>query len=185
MASWLNALRKRHGKQYTAMQTVLKELQYFKERKEGYTESKKSDKERQKREKEEEEKRLAAEKAEQERQEELEKRRKELKEALPEESKAKDAKKVALRFADGRSGQRRFDPDQPLTDIFNWVDAIFEIERETVILTTMNGKQKFEWEEGEKTLEEAGLGKNTGLRVSIKEANEADDNEESTDDSSS
>lgn len=179
MASWLNTLRKRHAKQYTAMQTVLKELQYFKERKEGYTESKKSDKEREKREKEEEEKRLAAEKAEQERLEELEKRRKGLKEALPEEPKGKDTKKVALRFADGRSGQRRFSPEQPLTDIFNWVDAMYEIERENVILTTMNGKETFEWEEIGKTLEEAGLGKNTGFRVSIKETNGAD-NKEST-----
>lgn len=161
------------------MQTVLKELQYFKERKEGYTESKKSDKEREKREKEEEEKRLAAEKAEQERLEELEKRRKGLKEALPEEPKGKDTKKVALRFADGRSGQRRFSPEQPLTDIFNWVDAMYEVERENVILTTMNGKETFEWEEIGKTLEEAGLGKNTGFRVSIKETNGAD-NKEST-----
>jgi hypothetical protein len=183
MASWLNTLRKRHSKQYTAMQTVLKELQYFKERKEGYTESKKSDKERQKREKEEEEKRLAAEKAEQERLEEMEKRREELKGALPEEPKGKDTQKIALRFEDGRSGQRRFSPEQPFMDVFNWVDAIYEIERETVILTTMNGKQTFEWEENEKTLEDAGLGKNTGFRVSIKETN-GTDNEAATDSSS-
>ena len=159
------------------MQTVLKDLQYFKERKEGYTESKKSDKEKQKREKEEEEKRLNAEKAEHERLKIIEKRREELKESLPDEAKGKDVIKIALRFPDGRSGQRRFSPGQPLTDIFNWVDAMYEIERETVLLTTMSGKQTFEWEEDTKTLEDAGLGKNTGFRVSTKDSTESENDE--------
>ncbi len=154
------------------MQTVLKELQYFKERNEGYNDSKKNDKERELREKEEERKRLAAEKEEQDRLEALETRRKELLEALPEEAKGKETKKIALRFLDGRSGQRHFYPDQPLTDVFNWVDAVYEIEREKVILTTMNGKQSFTWEENEKNLEDAELGKNIGFRVSIKESEE-------------
>lgn len=151
------------------MQTVLKELQYFKERNEGYKDSAKNDKERELREKEEEEKRLAAEKEEQERLDALETRRKDLLAALPEEFKGKDCKKIALRFLDGRSGQRHFNPEQALTDVFNWVDAIYEMEREKLVLTTMNGKQTFTWEDHEKTLEDAGLGKNVGFRVSTKE----------------
>eukprot|EP00429_Kryptoperidinium_foliaceum_P004954 CAMPEP_0176019992 /NCGR_PEP_ID=MMETSP0120_2-20121206/9673_1 /TAXON_ID=160619 /ORGANISM="Kryptoperidinium foliaceum, Strain CCMP 1326" /LENGTH=581 /DNA_ID=CAMNT_0017353079 /DNA_START=65 /DNA_END=1810 /DNA_ORIENTATION=+ len=185
MSNWLGSLRKRHGKQYMAMQTVLKELQYFKERKEGYLDSAKSDKERQKREAEEEAKRLAAEKAEEERLEALATRRKELKESLPEEPEGNDVKKIALRFADGKSAQRRFRPDQPVVDIFNWVDAHFELEREKVVLTTLNGKQTLEWEGAEQTLEDAGLGKNTGFRVTVKEDSKEDDKADDDDDSES
>ena len=170
MASWLNSLRKRHGKQYLAMQTVLKELLYFKERKEGYQESKKSDKERQKREQKEAQRLLEEQQAEQERLEALEDRRKDLLKNLPQEATGKDAKKIALRFADGRSAQRSFHPDQPLTDVFNWVDAMYELERETVILTTMNGKQTLVWGDHPKTLMDAGVDKNTGFRVSSQEA---------------
>ncbi len=82
MAAWLNALRKRHGKQYNGMQSELKEGEYFKERTEGYRESVQSDIERKDREKKEEDERLEKEKAEEERKEAIEKRRKELKESL-------------------------------------------------------------------------------------------------------
>jgi len=172
MAEWLNTLRKRHAKQYAEMQKVLKELTYFKERKEGYAESQKTDKERQKLEKEEEEKRLAAEKAEEERLAAIESRRNDLRSALPEEANGKDAKRIALRFADGQSGQRRFDAEQTLADVFNWVDVMFEMEREKIILTTMNGKQSFTWEDSEKTLLDAGITKSTGFRVTFKEDEE-------------
>ena len=175
MVGWLNSLRKRHAKQYAAMQTVLKELQYFKERTAGYKDSAKNDKEREQREKEEEERRLAAEKAEQERLEAIETRRKELLAALPEEPTGKDTKKIALRFFDGRSGHRQFNPEQPLIDVFNWVDAMYEIEREKVILTTMNGKNNYAWDEKDKSLDDLGLGKNVGFRVSIKDDDDEDD----------
>ena len=173
MTSWLDALRKRHAKQYNSMLTDLKEAQYFKERKEGYSESVKSDKERKRREKEEEAKRLAEEEEEKQRQEAIVKRRLELKESLPAEEKASNkAKKIAVRFADGRSGQRVFSSDQPIRDVFNWVDAYYEMEREIVVLTTMNGKQSFVWneEEVDKSLEDVGLGKSTGFRVTEKKA---------------
>jgi len=184
MANWLGTLRKRHGKQYLAMQTVLKELQYFKERKEGYHESKKSDKERQKREQEEAKRLLIEQQAEVARLEALEVRRKDLLATLPKEATGKDAKKIAVRFADGRSGQRSFNPNQPLRDVFNWIDATYELERELVILTTMNGKQTLTWEDDvdqEKTLVDAGIDKNTGFRVSIRETktNEQETEEES------
>lgn len=170
MAAWLESLRKRYAKQYVAMQTVLKELQYFKERKEGYKSSQKSDKERKQQEKEEEERRLAEAQAEKERLEALEERRAQLLEDLPDEPTGGDVKKIALRFTDGRSGQRKFSSDQSLMDVFNWVDAMFEIERETVILTTMNGKQVLVWDDAkDKSLEDAGLGKNTGFRVTVQQ----------------
>eukprot|EP00980_Cylindrotheca_fusiformis_P007795 scaffold1669_cov129-Cylindrotheca_fusiformis.AAC.6 len=179
MASWLDSLRKRHAKQYLVMQTDLKEAQYSKERREGYSESIKSDIEKKKREKEEAAKRLAEEEAEKARVEALEKRREELRETLPEEDTSKDAKKIAVRFADGRSGQRQFSPNQPVSDLFNWVDAMYEIEREKVVLTAMNGKRSFTWsdEDNYKSLKDSGLGRNTGFRVTEKKE-EADKREE-------
>jgi hypothetical protein len=183
MASWLDSLRKRHAKQYSAMQTDLKEAQYYQERQEGYSKSVKNDNERKQREKEEKAKRLAEEEAEKERQEAIVKRRQELQESLPEEDKSKEAKKIALRFADGRSGQRQFSPKQPISDLFNWVDAMYEIEREKVVLTAMNGKQTFAWneEENTKSLKEAGLGKSTGFRVTEKKEEAEEKDEEDSD----
>ena len=166
------------------MQTELKEVEYFKERKSGYKESVKSDIERKEREKIEEAARLAKEKEEQERLEAIEKRREELKETLPEEDTSPEAKRIALRFADGRSAQRRFSPEESISTVFNWVDALFEMERERVVLTTMNGKRTFEWSEAsnDDTLEEAGLGKMTGFRVSEKVVEDEKQTEEGEDD---
>lgn len=168
------------------MQLDRREAQLFKERKEGYKESVQSDVERKKREKKQEEERLAKEKAERERLEALKRRRKDLLESLPEEpgTDVKDAFTIAIRFPDGRSGRRRFNPDTELSVVFNWVDAEFEMEREMLILTTMNGKQTFDWDEiGEQTLEEGGFGRMTGFRITEKskgdEEDENGDNEES------
>jgi Skp family chaperone for outer membrane proteins len=172
MAAWLNALRKRHAKQYNSMQTALQEMQYFQERKDGYRDSVQNDVQRQVQEAKGQAERLAKEKEEQERKDAMGKRREELKTALPEEDTTRAAKTIAIRLADGRNGKRRFAPDTPLTTVFNWVDAMYEIEREKLILTTMNGKQTFSWEDDadkmQKTLEEAGLGRNTGFRVAEK-----------------
>ena len=169
MASWMNALRKRHGKQYEVMQTEFTELQLYKERKEGYIDSVQSDNQRKAKEAQEEAERKAKEVKEAARQAEIDARRQELEQSLPEDIKSgSNVKKIALRFPDGRTGQRGFASDQPLTVLFNWVDAMFEIERETVVLTTLNGKQTFSWEgdENTTTLEDAGLNKMTAFRVS-------------------
>ena len=166
------------------MQLERKEAQLFKERKEGYKESVQSDIERKIREKKEEEERLAKEKAEQERQEALEKRRKELAESLPEEPDAdvKDVFTLALRSPDGRSGKRRFAPDTKLSVVFDWVDAAFSMERELVVLTTMNGKQTFTWDDDrlQKNIAEGGFGRMTGFRVAEQqpEADNADGKKE-------
>ena len=171
MAAWLNALRKRHAKQYAAMHHELKEAQLFKERKEGYKSSIVTDVQRRERERIEEEERIAKEKAEKERADMLARRREELRDSLPEEP-GKDvtnAMTIALRFADGRTGQRRFAPDTPLSVVFNWVDSLFGMERELVILTTMDGKKSFTWEGAEEvSLAVSGLGRMTGLRVTEK-----------------
>lgn len=165
------------------MQTDLKEAELYQERQEGYSESVKNDKERKQREKEEEANRLGEAEVEKERLAAVAKRREELRESLPEEDKSKDAKKIALRFGDGRSGLRQFSPNQPMSDLFNWVDAMYEIERENVVLTTMNGKQSFTWEgEGNtKSLMDSGLGKNTGFRVTETKQEPDEKNEEDSD----
>jgi UBX domain len=172
MATWMNTIRKRNAQYYVALQKDAKELEIYKERTEGYTESVKSDTERKIEEAKLKAEQKAKEEAEAKRQKEIRDRRKELKKSLPEDVKTgADVKKVSLRFADGRSGQRGFSSDQPLSVLFNWVDAMFEMERETVVLTTLNGKMTFSWDEetvNETTLEEAGLGKMTAFRVSVK-----------------
>ena len=170
MAAWLNALRKRHAKQYASMHHELKEAQLFKERTEGYKRSVVSDVQRREREKIEEAERIAKEKAERERIEMLEKRREELRASLPQEPSkdATDAMTIALRFPDGRAGQRRFSPDTSVSVVFDWVDSGFEMERERIVLTTMNGQKSFSWEDADIPLAESGLGRMTGLRVTQK-----------------
>ena len=182
MAAWLNALRKRHAKQYSTMQTELKEIELFKERKEGYKESVKTDIESKKKEEREAADRKAKEEAEKKRAEEIRQRRVMLEENLPEEPDKSDrtAHTVALRLADGRSAQRRFASDESLETVFGWVDVVFEIEQETVTLTTLNGKLSFTWEDKGTTLEKSGLPKMAGLRVTITKPEDGDDNSETT-----
>lgn len=171
MAAWLNALRKRHAKQYASMHHELKEAQLFKERTEGYKSSVVSDIQRKEREQKEEEERIAKEQAEKERVEMIANRRVELRESIPEEPSKEVAEvmTIALRFPDGRAGQRRFTPDTPMSVVFNWVDSGFELEREQVVLSTMNGQKSFTWEEVDDiSLGDSGLGRMTGLRVTMK-----------------
>ena len=177
MAAWLSSLRKRHGKQYAAMQHQIREAELYVERQRGYADSQVEDREREVKAQREEEERLAKEQEEREREEAMAKRRADLLESLPDEPVAGGAGVVtiALRFADGRRGQRRFDGDEAMSTVFNWVDAAFEMERERVELSTMTGQKKFVWgdvEDGDMTLSDAGLGKMTGLRVSEIEGQE-------------
>eukprot|EP00553_Chaetoceros_curvisetus_P006960 CAMPEP_0204631484 /NCGR_PEP_ID=MMETSP0717-20131115/22827_1 /ASSEMBLY_ACC=CAM_ASM_000666 /TAXON_ID=230516 /ORGANISM="Chaetoceros curvisetus" /LENGTH=125 /DNA_ID=CAMNT_0051649053 /DNA_START=3 /DNA_END=380 /DNA_ORIENTATION=- len=107
-------------------------------------------------------------------------------ENLPDEPKSgKNVITIALRFNDGKRGQRRFDSDTAsMGDVFNWVDAMFEMERERLVLSTMNGQRTFvygddEEEMNEMMLKDAGLGKMAALRVT--EQVEATKEEESSD----
>ena len=107
-------------------------------------------------------------------------RRSELLKSLPDEPEAggDGVVTIALRFADGRRGQRRFDGDEAMATVFNWVDALFEMEREGVELSTMTGQKRFVWgnvEDGVMTLSGAGLGKMTGLRVTEIEQGDGED----------
>jgi hypothetical protein len=179
MAKWLNSLRKRYKKQYAKMQHDLMELELFKERERGYQSSIEDDRLRE--EKEREKRRIEAEreKAEKQRQQEILQRRKELQDSLAEEpDKDKEGVvTVAVRFSDGGRGQRRFDGEDLLDQVFNWIDVAFEIERETFDLVTMNGKKSFTYGQQEDLcLKDAGMGKMFALRVIKKE--QKDINEE-------
>lgn len=170
MSAWLAAIRKRHSKQFAAMLRDLKEAQLYRERQEGYISSIQEDLQRKAAEEKAEAERAAEVEAEQARIEAIEERRVELNNSLPEEA-DKDAREtitIALRFPDGRAGQRRFDDSTPLKTILNWVDAVFGLERENISLTTMNGQKSFCWNDvGSTTLKEAGLGRMTGFRVMV------------------
>ena len=175
MSSWLVALRKRHSKQFAAMLHDLKEAQLYRERQEGYKSSIQDDLNRKAEEEKTEAERVAKEEAEKDRIATIEERRVMLSESLPEEAdrNAPETITIALRFADGRAGQRRFKDSTLLTTIFNWVDAMYRLEREKISLTTMNGQKSFSWENaGTTTLKGAGLGRMTGLRVMENDARE-------------
>ena len=188
MAMWLNALRKRHAKQYVNMQHELKEMELFKERQKGFQSSLKDDRKREEEEKLKEKQAAEEEKARKEREEEVKLRRIGILEALPEEPEtgSDGVVTIALRFSDGRKGQRRFESDSLIDDVFNWIDAIFKTERETVELMTMTGTKKFSFgDDSSLTLDGAGLGKMAALRVIEKQVEGGDgDNEASEDEDS-
>jgi hypothetical protein len=113
------------------------------------------------------------------REEEIQQRRKELLENLPTEPEnGRDVITIALRFRgissnnDEAATQRRFNVDDTMNNVFDWVDAMHGLERERICLSTMNGSRSFvyvedeEKQEGNVSLKEAGLGKLTALRVS-------------------
>ena len=139
------------------------------------------------------------EEAELKRLEEIQRRRLVLLENLPEEPQDGEAITIALRFGDNVSScdleastQRKFRMEESVNTVFNWMDAVHGLERERMTLSTMNGSKSFVYvnedkevvdddEVGERSLslEEAGLGKMTALRVSeiatTEEATEVDE----------
>ncbi|GAX18069.1 hypothetical protein FisN_25Hh044 [Fistulifera solaris] len=174
MASWLNTIRKRHKNLYQKMQHAQKELQIAQERVEGYRTSIVQERQRQideQAQKEEEEARAQAAAA---HAEAIKQRRAEFSATLPDP--AVGSMTLAVRFADGTSHQRQFDPETAtLETVFNWVDVVAQQEREKVVLTTLNGKQTFKWEEEHKTrsLGEMGWGKMVAFRVTEATSEEA------------
>lgn len=178
MAKWLNALRKRHAKQYANMQLERKELALFKERKEGFKASLEDDKRREQEEAMEAQRKAEEEARKKEHEEMIKKRRVTLLESLPEEPAAgsSDVVTIALRFTDGTTGKRRFESETEVGQIFNWIDAMFKVERESVNLMTMNGQQTFDYgEDKDITLRDAGFGKMLALRVIEKSDGDDDD----------
>ena len=187
MVAWLNALRKRHVKQYASMQLELKEVALMKERTEGYTSSIQSDVQREQKEEEERQEEIKQQQLAQEHMEKIQQRREQLKESLPDEPTGTNVITIALRFmmtpTTSTTTKRKFDKEiHTLGDIFNWIDAMFEIERETISLSTMNNSRSFTYEEHEQmTLQDAGFSKMTALRVSelvVEENDEENDDEE-------
>ena len=186
MVAWLNALRKRHVKQYASMQLELKEVALMKERTEGYTSSIQSDVQREQKEEEERQEEIKQQQLAQEHMEKIQQRREQLKESLLEEPTGTNVITIALRFmmtpTTSTTTKRKFDKEiHTLGDIFNWIDAMFEIERETISLSTMNNSRSFTYKEHEQmTLKDAGFSKMTALRVSelVVEENDDDDDEE-------
>lgn len=173
MAAWLNSIRKRHAKHYQKLQKEVEDLAIQKEVKEGVEKSIALDKTREANEAKAEAERKALEEAEAKRAAAVVERRKTFLESLPDDATGQNSKRIALRFPDGRKGDRGFDSGLPLSAVFNWVDGMYEIEREKVVLTSMNGKMSFEWDaDDERTLENVGLGKSTAFRVSEKAEDE-------------
>lgn len=190
MMAWLNALRKRHAKQYASMQLELKELALMKERTQGYTSSIQSDLQRQQKEEQERQDEIKQQQLAQEHMEQTQQRRLQLKESLPDEptTTGTDTITIALRFittatTTTSNTKRKFDKEiHTLGDVFNWIDAIFEIERETISLTTLSNPRSFTYDEHEKmTLKDAGFSKMTALRVSeliLKDNDDENDDDE-------
>lgn len=207
LGNWCNTIRKRHVRDYVKLQHDQKELQLMAERTKGYSASIKDDKAREEKEEEERARKAQEEEKERLRLEALEERRKLLLESLEEEPEAggDGVITIALRFATttttkkgtgAPSDRRRFNAQTTtLNSVFNWIDATFGIERETIELSTMNGQKVFRYveedeeedeEEEDLTLKEIGLGKMTALRVTeiVEEEEECDeeDGEESESD---
>ncbi|KAL3793956.1 hypothetical protein HJC23_009439 [Cyclotella cryptica] len=199
LSAWVTSVRKRHLREYAKLQHDRKEVLLMKERSEGYMRSIQEDAVREKKEEEELQRKREEEERIQRRREEMERRRAELLESLPEEPEnGEGVITVALRYQSvppnaAASTQRRFSKNDTMNDVFNWIDAMHALERETIVLSTMNGSRTFRFVEdkvekddreeeeleeidddddddakvkGENmTLEEAGLGRMTALRV--------------------
>ena len=187
LTSWINATRKRHLRDFAKLQHDRKEVQLQRERTEGYRASVEEDSVREARERAEAERERRIEEEEGRRQEELAARREVLRASLPEEPEPGDpgSSTIALRFADGTRDQRRFPSDASVDSIFDWIDVEHGIERERLELGTMNGSRTFVHGGGgdggvASTIEGAGLGKMTALRVGIVEGSseEVDEDEE-------
>ena len=196
--NWANTIRKRHIREFAKLQHDRKEMKLFKERTDGYKESMKEDRAREEREERELQVKKEEEEKERLRKEKLERRRQELLDALPEEAEAgsEGVITIALRFGDGSRDQRRFvAEDTSVNDVFNWVDATHGLEREKIELSTMNGSKTFAYVEEEDdddeereniSLDEAGLGKMTALRVTeiVEEVDNGEDEEDGESESS-
>jgi hypothetical protein len=72
--------------------------------------------------------------------------------------------------------------------VFNWVDCTYKMEREKIVLSTMNGKNSFQYEGNPEeedgvsgvTLKSAGLPRMTGLRVTESKDEESEGHSESS-----
>eukprot|EP00559_Dactyliosolen_fragilissimus_P001854 CAMPEP_0184865610 /NCGR_PEP_ID=MMETSP0580-20130426/18632_1 /TAXON_ID=1118495 /ORGANISM="Dactyliosolen fragilissimus" /LENGTH=673 /DNA_ID=CAMNT_0027364885 /DNA_START=10 /DNA_END=2031 /DNA_ORIENTATION=+ len=207
LSTWLKSARKQYARKYATMRHAAQEQQYAKERAEGYTSSLQNDAKRERNERRDRQQKEREEADKRKRAEAYQKRRLILRDSLPQEPSSSNIPSdqvitVALRFGDGRTGRRRFLIQEDVNVLFDWVDGMFEMEREQVKLSSMNGRINLEytadnnnvdetwWEknydedegsflhEAGTTLKDAGLGKMVALRVVELKDNEEVDVEE-------
>lgn len=151
-AAWLQDVRDRSEQTLERLATAVREKTWAKERTTGYATSIEQDLKR--------EKKAAARQAEiaaemqrkAAHQEMILERRKVLLAQLPEEP-SSGGITVALRWTDGTKGQRRFASDgTTMGTLFDWVDAVYGIERERVQLQTLTGSHRLRFESDRETL---------------------------------
>jgi len=182
-ASFLKALRKRHSSHIKSMRAQLREAELHAERKSNYAQSMQLDSQREEKEAKAQAEETARLEEEKDRIRKLKERRQAFLKALGEEPEAeeKGVVTVALRLADGRNAQRRFGEEENMEIIFNWVDALFEWDRELVQVTTMRGDNKLEWSDSSGSTIGEYAGSNTkmlGLRISLKKEDIENEKEE-------
>lgn len=159
LALWLKSLSKRHKKQFVKLQKLRQEKIWQSERLEGYKSSQVTDTQQKIR--------LEQERIQSEKESELAKqrelaiqeRRQKLKESLGPE--ATTGKTIALSHDNNRY-QRKFSSSASVNDVFDWADVVLEVEREGIVLQSL--QEKFVYED-DRTLEEAGLKQMVLFRV--------------------
>ncbi|GMH80031.1 hypothetical protein TrST_g2829 [Triparma strigata] len=179
MVPWLKALRKRYGKIIKAMKVANDEENFAREREEGFVKSKKQDQKRKKEEEERKERKRREEAEEAERQLALKERRVQFLASLPIEPPAGEGTTTLSVQYGSKKEKRRWENSASVEDVFNWIDAEFDVEREKVKLSSANGAKSFLFEEDASTvLSSCGLPKMAGMRLEdIKMMDDKDEDE--------
>jgi hypothetical protein len=185
ITAWAKSVRERHVREYVKLRHIRTEMKLLKERTQGYQSSIREDMAREMKEKQS----LAMEEQKKEKErlhlEMLELRRTKLLANLIDEP-TKDITDgvitVALRFAitnnnkgnklpqqQGELRRRFIASETRVNDVFDWIDAKFGYERETLVLSTMNGSKKFVYCDDD-----------DDDNVGIEDDNDNDDNDDDT-----
>jgi hypothetical protein len=196
MAGWLNTIRQRCYVRYNVMQTEIIELELYKQRQKGYVGSIVSDQRKQIQQAREEQERVERHRIEQEDKARILQRRNELKKSLGAEpmddendTTSEPIVTIALRITDSRissgtthrASKRRFYASTLLSDVFNWIDVEYEIEREQIELfyTSKGQVTSYQWDDNDnddvrkhpdtkRSLSDLGFKKMVALRVVLK-----------------
>jgi hypothetical protein len=164
ISSWVKVLKKRHGGHLKKIRLANQEEEFGRERERNYRDGRVKDEERKKLE-------IEAKERQEERQEFVEARREKLREGLADEPKngPEDGDVVTVRVeCSGRDERRRFSRDATMSDIFDWIDVTFEVEREKVQLA--GGGKEFTYKDfNEKSLKEIRAPKMWALKMEDEE----------------
>jgi len=158
ITAWANSVRERHIREYVKLRHIRTEMKLLKERTRGYQGSIRDDMARETKEKEIRAMEERKKENERLRSEMLDVRRAKLLANLMDEP-SRDITDgvvtVALRFAittndkanelpkQGELRRRFIASETRVNDVFDWIDAKFGYDRETLVLSTMNGSKKF------------------------------------------